>query len=182
MSIRFQRESQVRADIKAGEPVKDLPALIRVAVADSNSLDRKKYYPYAYRWHALDHDGDCNVCLAGSVLAGTVGIDRSTESISGYWKGNESLAKVMVSLDMVRQGEYMYAFLNLGWKQEDLPQKINRLRKPSPYLRGFSGWKEYRELLAHLSEIADEMDEILGLDNVEDVVEFSAPEPVLAEV
>ena len=46
--------------------------LIDLAVADARQLDRTRYTPNPYVWHRPADDGACMICVAGSVIAGTL--------------------------------------------------------------------------------------------------------------
>jgi hypothetical protein len=58
-------------------------ALIKVAVADLIAVEKmkKKYTVDMNIWHdvSIEEDGTCHVCLAGSVMACTLGVDASRD-------------------------------------------------------------------------------------------------------
>ena len=55
-----------------------LHGLLSAAVDDMRSLDRERYVPRWDEWHQPTSDC-CQVCLAGSVLAGTLGVPDDVE-------------------------------------------------------------------------------------------------------
>ena len=152
--IAFDRMAQVRADLKAVDPVTDLPALIRVAIEDMNSLDREEYSPCSSCWHGVWVDS-CHVCLAGGVLAGTMGIEVG-ESVKPLFQ-DRNTEKALMALNCVRVGLYenAYEHLRLG-----APNGLDSVQKPrEPH---FEGWAQAESHVNSLSDIADKLDELEG--------------------
>ena len=55
-------------------PPAKLSDLIELAIADTRKLDRHDYTPTWMTWHRPNPaDDKCMICLAGAVIAGTLG-------------------------------------------------------------------------------------------------------------
>ena len=62
------------------KPPTKLSDLIDLAIRDGRGLDPNVYAPDASRWHEPSPDsGQCYVCLAGAVIAGTLGANPAEE-------------------------------------------------------------------------------------------------------
>ena len=157
VDIKFSREDQVRADLRAGDPITDLPALIRVAVGDMNNLDEDLYLPNADYWHCVDdEEGLCQVCLAGAVIAGTLDEEYSNfnpcdDSKTAHQKN------ALEALDAVRCGLYNNAYHILGIRDH---RSGPIMGIDSPINSGFYGWGGVKAHLDSMMKVADQLDKI----------------------
>jgi hypothetical protein len=107
-----------------------LSDLIRLAVKDAQTVAKLPGYKLDMRmWHQPKDDDTCNVCLAGSVMANTLGADRR-ESLGlyntrpgnihrwgngkGKFYGSESDGNKLLALNAVRTGDFNWAATHMG--------------------------------------------------------------------
>ena len=106
------------------DTAKELPTkpseLIRLALADLRACERDdRYVVDMGDWHrpSMDDREVCRVCLAGAVLAQTLGLPRehaiSTEDLAGY---GSSVQGALLALDFFRRGEIANG---LDWLHHD---------------------------------------------------------------
>ena len=50
-----------------------LHELLSTAIANTQALNRSQYLPHYDKWHTVNDDGLCEVCLTGVVMAVTLG-------------------------------------------------------------------------------------------------------------
>ena len=94
--------------------------LIRMALDDLNRIEKLKGYTIAMgSWHDtyLDHVGDvsdpsCHVCLAGTVMASTLGADINSDVEPGSY--DEVTKGRLMALDDFRIGEVGSGFYRMG--------------------------------------------------------------------
>ena len=159
------REDRVRADLRDGLWVTDLPALVRVAVADARCLDREVYLPWSSEWHKPLSGGICQVCLAGAVIADTLDstedMDLVPDSFDNYTRD------ALDALDQVRRGHVDRAMdILLGDRFGTSGRKNgldDELREHRDWL-SFGDWAEFDDALDRLEVLADSMDTALGMD------------------
>ena len=129
-----------------------LSDLIRLAIADGRKLYQERsgeYCPDAYLFHEVGYDFQqnkqvCHVCLAGTVMAGTLHTDNRYSLIPSDF--DTSWTKALRALDYVRQGMYVNALTILygpGEYQFALTQSL-----PAQYL--FLGWDAFLDHLDNL--------------------------------
>ena len=110
-------------------PPQSLSGLILLSINDLKSLDRNKYYPDGGSWHGgLVTPGRCGVCLAGGVIAHSIGVDReayySPENLldgidnpsDEELKWSEDWEKALWALEYVRTCHLDYAIKNMEIK------------------------------------------------------------------
>jgi len=91
-----------------------MSALITIALADLAKVERsKKYEVIMGTWHDPSRFGDrvCAVCLAGAVMAKTLGADPSLQIYPERFPENES---ALCALDELREGDALSAAIKLG--------------------------------------------------------------------
>jgi hypothetical protein len=88
--------------------------LIRLAIADLEKIEKNpKYAIYMGDWHAVDsYTGKCEVCLAGSVMACTLGVSPNIDSDACEF-GDDVSAK-LYALNDFRTGQIGAAFWSMG--------------------------------------------------------------------
>ena len=92
-----------------------LSELLLLAVKDAKACEAMpdKYVLDMWDWHVPyvgDEDvatGACHVCLAGSVIAQTLGASPENEAIPGDYDGDTHRA--LVAIDEMRRGDFMEA-------------------------------------------------------------------------
>lgn len=113
-------------------PVATLPdklsALIRVAVADMRKVQADERYTLdAWEWHtATNEPGDaplCAVCMAGAVIAGTLGTNPEHSASPDDFAA--PISRKLEALDSVRCGELACAAMVLAGvdSDNDLPEE-----------------------------------------------------------
>lgn len=135
-------------DQKPKLPTHSLAVLLRIAVADGRALDRSRYVPFYGSWHRGTEampNTRCRVCLAGGVLAGTVGLSPE-KSVTDIYRMRDVSA--LYALDHARTGDYTRAYASLGHFDRARAVERATLRYPSAAL--FDGWPEFDEHLHSL--------------------------------
>ena len=130
--------------------------LIRVAVADARSLDRKKYFPDSVKFHESPYGENCHVCLAGAVIARTLNADMHRSYRPGYYEYD--IGCRLLAIDALRVGNLKEAVFNLGWHKRTGFDKSailstqNRLQRPVAC--NFLGWADMDKHLDSMEEYA----------------------------
>ena len=151
-------------------PPAKLSDLLELAIADARKLDRRRYTPMWMTWHRpRPTDGKCMVCLAGSVIAGTLGCaaemsidiatresaDPESETIS-----DPAWSRALWALDSAREGDWTAAFraLHHGYPDDDMYDALRAV--PAPACSEFNDWDK---LDAHLESLAERAEQLRGL-------------------
>ncbi len=142
-------------------PPGKLSDLIELAIADARKLDRSRYTPRWRTWHTPEPaDSKCMVCLAGAIIAGTLGCSANvTINLSTEERGDPSSElitdvawrRALTALEQVREGDCLLAFHTLHGHipEDELSDEIEALREPTH--AEFNTWKK---LDAHLRSLA----------------------------
>lgn len=97
-----------------------LSALIRVALADLKLCEKDDHYEiWMSDWHSPStRTGKCEVCLAGSVMAQTLGTPRSKYTAPSYFSNSHStyVQNKLYALNCLRTGEVATACQFVGIK------------------------------------------------------------------
>ena len=153
-------------------PPAKLSELIELAIADARRLDHARYTPVWMTWHRpRPFDGKCMVCLAGAVIAGTLGcstetsIDIATSDSADPESTtitDERWRRALWALDSSREGHWLAAFraLHSSYPEGKLYDAVNAL--PAPANTEFNDWKKLDAHLASLAAIATQLRD-LGL-------------------
>ena len=155
-------------------PPERLAGLITLAIADARKLDRARYLPLAQAWHrGYPETPDaapsrCNVCLAGCLIAGTLGASRTDEVVVSEPDGETRSSLVITdpdwryalySLNGARQGLWMGALVTIGHiVDEDTSRRLREI--PPPDCEAFAGWNEFDIHLASLEDRAARLREL----------------------
>jgi hypothetical protein len=128
--------------------------LIRVAIADLEKCERSKKYTVDMGvWHTY-HDKTCYVCLAGSVMAQTMGIDSHKSTTPGLLYRDEipdlEVDKLQ-ALNSLRLGEVGHALSLMDKKR---PTGIKREYLMRSYITDRVGFKVDMRKLADDLEAA----------------------------
>jgi len=167
-------------------------ALLQCALDDMSALNRKDYAPVSYAWHEpatyLDEGlgrrvtaGYCMVCLAGGVMAGSLGFDPIEEALPDSKKIPDAIRGKLYALDRLRSGNVGAALLMFqngicgyeakrevfDWKHKVMDSEYFRLAFGSdqefgwvaPVYQGgsYHNWKEWSYVEIGLKRIAEEL-------------------------
>ena len=155
-------------------PPDKLSDLIDLAITDARKLDQNRYAPTWHKWHQIDPgDGKCMVCLAGAVIAGTLGCARQTHidiatSDSDTAEPDSTIItdkrwrNALWALDSAREGNWngaCRALHDVG-PDDELGDALDEL--PPPERSEFESWGE---LAIHLDSLASRANDLrkLGL-------------------
>ena len=142
-------------------PPDKLSDLLELAIADARRLDRARYTPMWMTWHRPRlQDGKCMVCLAGGVIAATLGCadDAVIEITSGESTEPESetisdpfWCRALWALDSARDGDWLDAYraLHDDYPAGELYDALEEM--PPATCVEFNDWDK---LDAHLESIA----------------------------
>lgn len=116
--------------------------LITLALADLALAEASPEYKIAMGdWH-LPGRRVCYVCLAGAVMAGTLGAPSDVDLTP--FSFNANTRNKLQALDCFRQGTITVAFYHLGIDATDVPLR----RWIPPYSNGPVQWRQHMERLA----------------------------------
>ena len=158
--------------------------LIRLAVTDGRALDRELYTPHCLSWHSPTDffsangnqgkvDTICEICLAGAVIAGTLGADPKNRWLVADMLDGDDRERgwywALSALDEIRKGNYTIAASRLGLVPKDATEAgelIQRLlileNNHNNASFAFYDWRRFDRHLASLEELAPKL-ESLGL-------------------
>jgi len=127
-----------------------MSGLLAAAITEARALDPRIYHPNSFYWHDTDEEQQCQVCLAGSVIAGTLQVppDRTVfpESFAG------DVPAKLSALENMRLGNWSDAYQQF-YAQEPSPSishRLGYLRRPS--CSYFDGWEEFHTFLDSLEK------------------------------
>ena len=137
---------------------RSMSGLIEIAIADARSLDRSLYHPKSRQWHSKPLDGPCEICLAGSVIAGTYKSPANSQRFPWFF-GIETEIRLN-AIDSMRCGQWSQAFFIIyGFRSSaSISNRLNALPKPAPI--DFDGWSEFHDHLASLEALLPSLREI----------------------
>lgn len=133
-------ETKVNLPAKGPEALSDRPsALIRQAMDDLEYVERTPGYKvHMGIWHGM-RGGSCYVCMAGSVMAGTLQADMSRDYTTGSFQDRHNTSGKLNALDAFRQGLVTLGVLHtrfgIGREQGQKVQDIEINLRPhyTPY-------------------------------------------------
>ena len=119
--LRDQRKAQIvdrRAEFETGS----LSTVLRIALEDLEATERLPGYVIDLQvYHDPDtdeHPGKCVVCLAGSVMARTLGI--KPDVVSGPNRHAKPIRDRIHAIDWARLGGFAFAAIELGYSDNDV--------------------------------------------------------------
>ena len=154
------------ADPGPGRPAGPLQApsflamsdLLEAAIADARALDPRIYQPNYITFHSAAALTQCQVCLAGSLIAGTLQAtpDESfaPEHFDRTTRGN------LQALDFIRRGHWVLAFYEFHryWPRSPIEDRLRKIQKPAH--SDFQCWNTFRSHLDSLESSLPELREI----------------------
>lgn len=132
--------------------------LLETAISDARSLDARIYQPNYIALHDASVSVQCQVCLAGSLIAGTLQgtPDQSftPEQFDSKVRGN------LASLNHMRRGQWLFAFYEFyrHWPRTPIEDRLRKLPKPDN--SDFRCWSTFRSHLDSLESTLPELREI----------------------
>ena len=137
-----------------------LSALVRLAIEDGEALDRNVYSAFAFNWHIPleNSDWECEVCLAGMVIANSFKVSRDTiVDIDQFSDG--SVRNKLSAINAFRAGYIGEALGYLGYANPGhaLANKGIPLRVDFQY-EGFHGWGEYDLFIEEALPIVEQLE------------------------
>ncbi|MCY4584405.1 MAG: hypothetical protein OXB98_00050 [Bryobacterales bacterium] len=137
---------------------KSMSRLIAIAIADARSLDPSLYHPMSGQWHAKPLVGPCEICLAGSLIAGT--FKSASDRQRFPWYFGLDVENKLFGLDSMRCGHWTSAFRFIyGFgPTAEIDQRLYALGRPD-YM-DFDGWDQFRAHLDSLEAILPALREI----------------------
>ena len=134
--------------------------LLAVAIADAKAISRRIYLPHFGYWHRPLDNGKCQVCLAGSVLARSLGFP--TTSIVSTSILSSELQRKMDAINAMRHGNWLFAY-DLIYSSRPDPATLNTLLSlPTPAQCDFIGWRQFN---AHLKSMQRILPRLRALDD-----------------
>lgn len=135
-----------------------LSGLVEAAIVDSRMLDHAIYYPLHANWHHVGNHRFCQVCLAGSLIAGRLNFPSdSTFSSCDFSSATKSKLE---TLNSIRLGAYQRAFFTFYGISPSQPVIDICLSMPMPICRYFDGWPEFYAHLGSLENLLPSLREI----------------------
>ena len=118
-----------------------MAGLLFVAVSDARSLDRLQYMPASDIWHNVHNDDFCLVCLAGSVMAGTLELPANLDLAPSMF--SDPATNKLSAIDLMRTGDWFSAFHKVhGYEPcHSIRTRLYELDIP-PY-SDFQGWDQF---------------------------------------
>ena len=132
--------------------------LLEAAIIDARSLDPRIYQPNYIALHDAAVSVQCQVCLAGSLIAGTLEATPDQSFTPDHFDSN--VRGNLESLNYMRQGHWLFAFYEFyrHWPRTSIE---NRLRKlPKPNNANFRCWNTFHSHLDSLESTLPELREI----------------------
>ena len=137
--------------MKQPSPNFTLCSLLETAIADARRLDRTQYKPRYGDWHNPNSQGVCEVCLAGSYLAGSLGC--SSKSRLAPWNFSCSTQRTLETLNSMRCGAWQEAYRMFYQRNPSFELAMRLVRLPVPFKADFIGWQEFEAHLLSLESI-----------------------------
>ena len=144
--------------------------LLELAITDARKLDLEKYIPASNCFHEpvrMSHEPDsemkCQVCLAGAVMAGTLGADVGDELTPRDYE--DDTYRKLSALDSIRLGNWDSAGRELLLTSDDM-EKIEKLEEREELFEPVGSYfSSFRHLKHHLTDL-DECVEVLRANDL----------------
>ena len=148
----------------------DLAALVALAVHDARALPARYYQPFSTVWHnprykryaEQDWKPKCQICLAGAVIAITLGWTRDMtwrESKDGETPNR--WIDAIEAVDEVRQGHYRLALalIDGDFPDDAVGRALDELEREHGRagIAHFTNWEEFDKLLHHLEQLVPKL-------------------------
>ncbi len=143
---------------------RSLSTVLAAAISDARSLDPQTYRPNCVAWHSFDEDGQCQVCLAGSLIAGTLQAP-SNMTLTPHRFASDT-PRILEAVNYIRDGQWVMAYrrFHSRWPSSPTYERLNLLDTPSN--SNFIGWHAFRTHLDFLEAILPELLQIEQDDRI----------------
>ena len=148
-------------------PPEKLSDLIELAIADARKLDRARYRPMWSTWHQPQPlGGKCMICLAGAVIAGTLGYAPETtvgiaseDTANPRWVTitHKKWRQALCALDWARVGNWESAYRALHGTDPDGKTHDTLAWLETPVESAFSNWEDLDTHLKSLNMRANQL-------------------------
>ena len=129
-----------------------LHSLLQCAVNDARGLNRRCYKPRYDEWHSPDlADGRCEVCLAGSCLAGTIG--HSSKDCITPFEFPANTRRKLEALEAMRTGSWIEAYRLVHQQRPPIETEARLSCLPAPAWSSFTNWRAFNSHLKSLEAI-----------------------------
>ena len=138
-----------------------MAGLLETAINDARRLDRKTYFPHHGQWHCATDSNSCEVCLAGSLIAGTLRIGANyTVSANSF---STRAKRLLIALDNMRIGHWNGAFYHVYYRHAgaSLRKSLKSIPTPNPY--HFSSWPNFD---CHLDSLEQLLPRLRQVDRI----------------
>ena len=135
-----------------------MSGLLETAINDARRLDPNSYRPRSSEWHTATEEGPCEICLAGSLIAGT--FNSSPNTNMKPWMFSAETEVKLEALDAMRRGSWLQAFLSLYDRRPARAIQERLCFLPLPSCIDFNGWDEFNAHLDSLESIIPDLREI----------------------
>lgn len=135
-----------------------LSELLHTAIADARSLSPDTYVPCSSQWHFASTLGTCQVCLAGSLIAGS--LNNSPRFNAEPDMFSDDTDDKLRAVDAMRQGEWTEAYDYLYGEEPSAETRVLLLTLPKPVDIDFFGWRSFKRHLASLEVLLPTLAEI----------------------
>ncbi len=132
--------------------------LLATAIADARRLDPETYHPDSDQWHTAVHQWKCEVCLAGSLIAGTLQVSPKHTVFPGMF--SDDTEHKLDALDCTRLGAWTLAYHKFYGHEPSFSTAEKLTLLPQPTDRNFTGWAAFRAHLDSMEAIVDQLREI----------------------
>ena len=131
---------------------------LQAAVADARKLTRSLYHPLFGVWHHPNKSGRCEICLAGTFIAGTLRFSScqfiDITNISG------PVSDLLMALDCMRTGDWAVAFYKYYSRNPHPDTELKLYELPAPRCRCFTNWTGFDIHLTSLDAVIPLLREI----------------------
>ena len=125
--------------------------LLAAAIADARQLNTTLYHPQCQEWHNPNRKGLCQVCLSGSVIAGSLKAPRFRTLTPWMFRG--SIHRKLESLNYMRVGKWILAYKSFHRRWASVPTSRRLFHLPEPDNSDFKGWPQFLKHLDSLESI-----------------------------
>ena len=128
-----------------------LHELLSTAISNARSLSRDQYRPRYDKWHTVNDDGLCEVCLTGGVMAAALGSSADINLQPCLFP--PSLRWKLEALHFMSIGHWVHAY---GLVHLVVPCLFTEARLsclPAPAHSRFIGWEPFESHLMSLESI-----------------------------
>lgn len=118
--------------------------LLEIAIFDLKKAEKAEGYRVEMtRWHSLDEDGTCLVCLAGSVMAFTLNCPREDDELS--FGASDALWNKMDVLNSIRCGCLVAACALMGKATSEFIMSANALKDVEAFEKALDDVPSYHD-------------------------------------